>query len=150
MSNIFDSLSCDKKIDLLCENIGSVFFYRDLKVSDKERLYFLIGIDSSNLYFVHPQSGIKRRLIARNETLDKLTTLVIANGSVYPELRHNSIIDCNSIHTRTKDELIDLCKKGIFHIKASCSDILKQQIFSAIERSPRITPNIKAIIKSHS
>lgn len=150
MSNIFDTLPCEKKIDLLCKNIGSVFFYCDRQVSEKNRLYFLVGVDNDNLYFVHPQSEIDKRLAARKETRDNLITLVIVDKSDHPELRHTSVIDCNSIRNLTKDEIIELCKKNIFQVKVSCTDSFKQKIFSAIELSPRVSPNIKAVIKACS
>lgn len=145
---LIDKLSCEDKIKILSNQIGTVFFFKKDDISSDERWYFVIGYGYKTFYTVLPQSNVSSRLIARDEKRDNLKTLVIINKSDYPELNRESIIDCNTINPVSHEWMINACKNDRFEIRTSCSDILKESILACMRKSNLVPPLTKEIIEA--
>lgn len=141
---------------LILESIDNfcVLFFKDIKHDPQAGPHFWVVFPVSQVLqfsVIIITSQIDRREKYYQKNPKALRCLVKISNDIFPFLNKESVIDCNRMELLSKEELIRrLDPAGPCQIKTRerFPSFLKREIFSAIDQSPLISPDIKKIIKS--
>ncbi len=129
---------------------GSVYYFTERALTSAEPHFFIVvnrdPVGSEVLLLTVITSQVEK---VKRFRRDLPGTLVELDPGLYDELRKPSVVDGNSIFTKSLDEFVDLfSRKEIRHHKDIPASLLAD-IQSAILESPLVTPDEKARITAN-
>lgn len=130
---------------------GAVYYFSDTKLTSVEPHYFIVlNIDPHEdalLLLVVSSSKIDR-VKTRNVNNNPNETLIEITPADYTVFTVDSIVDCNSVLLKTKEDLIKKVSSGQLTLKDPISNDLLSKLRAAVLASKSHSDSIKRILDS--
>jgi len=126
---------------------GCVYYYSDDSfIGDVPHFFVVLNKNphaDSFLVLTNATSKVEKTkeiIIARNLPPATFVSVPVGECSF---LTKETAFDCNTIHKRTKEELMSLVKKGTFLSKGTIPSSILQRILTGVMRSPLVEEKVK-------
>jgi hypothetical protein len=127
---------------------GSVYYFVEESFSSPEPHYFIVinrnPVSDNIVLLVCSSSQIEK--VKRRRKLLPPETLVEIKESRYINFTTDSIIDCNNILQKTKEQLIQKLEQNELKLKMEMDIHLVEQLRQAVKKSPLVEEEIKKFL----
>ncbi len=128
---------------------GSVYYFQHRDLTSPEPHYFIVlnldpcgdeflvlAVSSSNIVGVHD----------RNSNLPT-NTLVEITPAEYADFTRHSIVDCNHLFRKTKNELLEKLRGGVACEKSSMPSSIVDRLRQGVLASPLVEDSVKVLLR---
>lgn len=129
---------------------GSVYYFAEETLSSLEPHYFIV-------VNINPYNDTIMLLVCSSSRIDKVKnrwkacpdeTLIEITTDQYREFKTQSIINCNTVFEKTKEQLIQKLSEGKLKLKLEMDESIVCKLRNGILRSPVVERRIKALLQT--